>query len=180
MMTAFGTAILIFCLRIVDVSVGTVRVIYTIRGLRVLAATLGFFESLVWIYAISRLVAAVNESPMNMLAWAIGFATGTALGITLEQWIASGSVLMRIISVEKYSQLLTRLREMQFGVTTVRGEGRDGQILILFVMMPRKHAKSAVREIEQLDPDAFVTVEPISHALGGYLPESASPASLKK
>lgn len=179
-MTALATALLIFGLRIVDVSIGTVRVIYTIRGHRVVAATLGFFESLVWIYAISRLVATVGQSPMHMLAWAIGFSTGTALGITLEQWIASGSALMRIISVEKSSELLAQLREIGFGVTAIEGEGRRGPVLILFVLTPRRRVKGIIQEIEMIDPDAFVTVEPVSHALGGYLPESGSPTSMKK
>lgn len=180
MTAALGTALLIFFLRILDVSVGTVRVIYTIRGHRVVAASLGFFESLVWIYAISRLIATVGQSPVNMLAWAIGFSTGTALGITLEQWIASGSVLVRIISLDKSSELRARLREIGFGVTSINGEGRLGPVLILFVLSPRKRVKQVIAEIERIDPEAFVTVEPVSHALGGYLPESSGPASLKK
>lgn len=180
MTAALGTALLIFLLRIVDVSIGTVRVIYTIRGHRAVAASLGFIESLVWIYAISRLVATVGQSPVHMLAWAIGFSTGTALGITLEQWIASGSALLRIISLEKSTEVLARLREIGFGVTAIQGEGRRGPVLILFVLSPRKRVKGVIQEIETIDPDAFMTVEPVSHSLGGYLPENMGPTSLKK
>lgn len=179
-MEALGTAILIFLLRICDVTIGTVRVLYTVRGKRVVSMILGFIESLVWIFAISRLMKTVNENPINMVAWAIGFATGTAVGITLEKWIASGEVLIRIISVFHSRELRAMLREMGFGVTAVEGEGKDGSVLILFVVTPRKRGKEVIQTIERVDPDAFMTVEPVSHAIGGYLPESASPASLKK
>jgi len=179
-MSALGTAILIFLLRIGDVSIGTVRVLYTVRGKRVVSTALGFVESLVWIFAISRLMKTVNENPINMVAWAIGFATGTAVGITLEQWIATGQVMVRIISVYHSAELRRALHEMGFGVTAVEGEGKDGSILILFVVAPRRRTKEVSKMIDQIDPEAFMTVEPISHATGGYLPESAGPTSLKK
>jgi uncharacterized protein YebE (UPF0316 family) len=179
-MSALGTAILIFLLRIGDVSIGTVRVLYTVRGKRAISMALGFVESLVWIFAISRLMKTVNENPINMVAWAIGFAAGTAVGITLEQWIASGQIMVRIISVYHSGELRRALHGMGFGVTAVEGEGKDGSILILFVVAPRRRTKEVIRQIEQIDPDAFMTVEPISHASGGYLPDSAGPASLKK
>src|SRR5688500_19696304 len=99
-MEQLGIALLIFCLRICDVSIGTVRVIYTIRGNRVASAVLGFVESLIWIFAISRAMAYVNN-PASMIAWASGFAAGTVLGITLERWIATGHIIMRVISLEK-------------------------------------------------------------------------------
>jgi uncharacterized protein YebE (UPF0316 family) len=179
-MSALGTAILIFLLRIGDVSIGTVRVLYTVRGKRVVSMALGFIESLVWIFAISRLMQTVNENPINMVAWAIGFAAGTAVGITLEQWIASGQIMVRIISVYHSAELRRTLHEMGFGVTSVHGEGKDGSILILFVVAPRRRGKEVMKAIDQIDPDAFMTVEPISHATGGYLPDTAGPASLKK
>jgi uncharacterized protein YebE (UPF0316 family) len=72
------------------------------------------------------------------------------------------------------------LRQMGFGVTAVQGEGRDGSVLILFVVAPRRRGKEVVRAVEKIDPEAFVTVEPISHALRGYLPDTTGPASLKK
>jgi uncharacterized protein YebE (UPF0316 family) len=102
------------------------------------------------------------------------------VGITLEQWIASGSILVRIISVYHSSELRRMLHEMGFGVTSVEGEGKDGSVLILFVVAPRKRGKEVIDKVTAVDPDAFITVEPISHASGGYLPESAGPASLKK
>ena len=179
-MNTFLTALMIFLLRIVDVPIGTVRTIYTVRGYRTIAMTLGFFESLVWIFAISRLMAVVKENPANMVAWTVGFSAGTVVGITIEKWIATGSVMLRIISVYHSAELRNKLREMDFGVTVVDGEGKDGSILILFVVASRRRGREAIRTVEQIDPDAFITIEPVSHAIGGYLPTTASPFSLRK
>jgi uncharacterized protein YebE (UPF0316 family) len=175
-----GTALLIFLLRIVDVSIGTVRVIYTIRGKRTVSMVLGFVESLVWIFAIATLVSRVRESPWQMLSWAIGFAAGTALGITIEKWIATGSVLVRIISIYHSDDLLRKLRDMGFGVTSVEGEGRDGSLHILFAVAPRRRGTLVIDAVKEIDPDAFLTIEPVSHAIGGYLPATANPYSLRK
>lgn len=179
-MSLLATAFLIFLLRIIDVPIGTVRMIYTVRGYRTIAMVLGFFESLVWIFAISRLMAVVKENPLNMVAWAIGFSAGTVVGITIEKWIATGSVMLRIISVYHSDELRDKLRGADYGVTTVQGEGKDGSILILFVVASRRRAREAIHSIEQIDPDAFITIEPVSHAIGGYLPTTASPFSLRK
>ena len=172
-------ALVIFCLRICDVSIGTVRVIYTIRGNRVASASLGFLESLVWIIAISRAFAYVNH-PLSMLGWAGGFAAGTVLGITLEKWIASGHILMRAISVEKAPALRDALRNAAIGVTAVPAEGRAGALLVLFAVAPRKRGKEMMNIVQAVDPDAFITIEPVSHAIGGYLPGVVEASAVRK
>src|SRR5215210_7722271 len=163
-------ALLIFCLRICDVSIGTVRVIYTIRGNRVVSAVLGFLESLVWIFAISRAFALVGQNPIGMIAWAAGFAAGTVLGITLERWIATGHIIMRVISLDKAEPLRDALRACAVGVTAVPAEGRGGAVLILFAVAPRKRGSEMIRIVRGIDPGAFMTIDPVSQAIGGYLP----------
>ncbi len=92
-------ALLIFGLRIVDVSIGTLRTLYMVRGDRLRAVLLAFCESLIWVLAISRIISQVGETA-NLLAYACGFATGTFVGITLERWIASGWILARVVGGE--------------------------------------------------------------------------------
>jgi uncharacterized protein YebE (UPF0316 family) len=178
-MHAFLVALAIFCMRIIDVSIGTVRVIYTIRGRRLLAASLGVVESGVWILAISRAMKYV-DSPSSMLGWAFGFGAGTFTGITLEKWIASGEILMRVISPDHAWRLRNELLERGVGVTAVPGEGRDGNVLILFVVAPRKRGKELLALVQQIDSEAFITVDPISHAVGGYMPLPAQATSMRK
>ncbi len=178
-MTPALVALLIFCLRICDVSIGTVRVIYTIRGNRLVSAALGFIESAVWIFAISRAIQYVNN-PLSMIAWAGGFSAGTVLGITLERWIATGFILMRVISLGNAEALRDALRGAGIGVTAVPAEGRGGAVLILFCVAPRKRGKEMIRIVQGIDPDAFITVDPVNHAIGGYLPGVVQASAIRK
>jgi uncharacterized protein YebE (UPF0316 family) len=175
-MTVLLTSLLIFALRVTDVSMGTVRHLYAIRGHRFIAAGLGLFESLVFIFALSRV--ANFDSFWKMLAYAGGFATGNFVGITIEKWIASGTILVRIIC--KNAVLVAGLRQAGFGVTVTQGEGREGAVAILFVVTPRKRQKQLLSVIEKLDPGAFVTLDAVSHAQGGFLALTPSPTTVRK
>src|SRR3954464_1787245 len=95
-MTLLLGAFLIYCLRIVDVSIGTLRTLYMVRGDRLRAVPLAFFESLVWVIAVSRVMSQLDD-PTRLFAYAAGFASGTFTGITIERWIASGWILARIV-----------------------------------------------------------------------------------
>jgi len=172
-------ACLILVLRILDVSIGTMRVLYTVRGRLATAASLGLIEAGVFIFAISRVFKHV-DSPLAMAGYACGFATGTAIGIRLERWIASGLILVRIISRTAAEELLSVLREADFGVTTFHGEGRQGTVMMLFVVAKRKRSQELMRLVEEVDPDAFVTVEGVMRAMGGYMPHVTEPASVRK
>ena len=167
-MDALGPVLLIFALRICDVSVGTLRVIYMVRGKRLLTSCLAVVECGIWIFAVSKVLNG-NPSVELMLGYALGFAAGTAVGITLEQWIASGFVLARIISRDKGELILHTLRQADFGATVVRGQGKEGEHLILFVVMPRRRSKELLRIVREIDPAAFVTTDGVNPAAGGYI-----------
>ena len=173
-------ALLIFCLRICDVSIGTVRVIYTIRGNRLVSAGLGFLESLIWIFAISRAFKLVDQHPLGLVGWAAGFAAGTVLGITMEKWIATGHILMRAISLDKSHALRDALRACGVGVTAVPAEGRAGAVFVLFAVAPRRLGKAMIQTVQTVDPHAFVTIEPVSQAIGGYLPGVVQANAVRK
>ncbi|MCS7032383.1 MAG: DUF5698 domain-containing protein [Phycisphaerae bacterium] len=173
-------ALLIFGLRIIDVSIGTVRTMFTVRGNRIVAGLLGVIESGVFIFAISRVLSEAGRDPLRMAGYALGFATGTVLGITIEKWIASGTILVRVISPKHVIRLRASLLNEGFGVTAVRGEGREGEVVILFIVAPRRRGKQVLTTINEIDPDAFVTIEPISHATGGFMPHHVDPSSVKK
>src|SRR5688572_12415562 len=119
-------ALLIFFLRLCDVSLGTLRTLYVVRGDRLRAVPLAFVESLIWIIAIARIMKEVtNGNYFNMLAYAGGFAAGCYVGITIERWIASGWILIRVITRD--DDLTEAIRARDFGVTEVQSEGRHGE-----------------------------------------------------
>ena len=180
-MDQLAGALLIFLLRITDVSIGTLRMLYAVRGRRAVVASLGLVESSVFIFAISRVFKTLDENPWNMAGYAFGYAAGTFVGMTVEQWIGSGWILARVISRKQSHVLLHALREANFGVTAVEGQGgQDTSVLILFVVSARRRGKALLELIKQVDPDAFVTTDTVNLATGGYVPHVAGPPTVRK
>jgi uncharacterized protein YebE (UPF0316 family) len=96
-----------------------------------------------------------------------------------EQWIGTGSVVVRVISRNRALRLREVLHSEGFGVTAVQGQGRDGNLLVLFVVTQRRRGKHLLSLIQQIDPKAFITVDPVAKAIVGYLPHPAA-ASVRK
>ena len=164
-------ALLIFALRICDVSLGTLRSLYVVRGISRVAVPLAFAESFIWIIAISQIMAQVTSGHLpSMLAYSAGFATGTFVGITIERWIGSGWILVRIIT--KADALTAAIRGRDFGVTEVQGEGRFGEQSLLFIVAPRRRGNELLELVREIDAHAFVTVDAVNTAMGGYLPNA--------
>jgi uncharacterized protein YebE (UPF0316 family) len=173
-------ALLIFCMRIADVSIGTIRTIYTIRGQRGVAMCLGVIESGIWILAISKAVELMRQNPLAMVGWAFGFGFGTFVGITVEQWLATGTIIVRVISLNKACELRDALLSEDVGVTRLQGEGRNGEVNVLFVIAARRRTNELIKKVQSIDADAFITIDPIATAIGGYMPLTAPATSMRK
>jgi uncharacterized protein YebE (UPF0316 family) len=165
-------ALAIFCLRIVDVSCDTMRVIFTIRGKRAVAASLGFVQALVWIYAVGNAVKHL-DSPWHVFGYASGYAMGTFVGITIERAIAYGVATVRVVSKHAGVEIAEQLREAGYGVTEFPGFGRDGGVEIINSVVHRSHLNQVLAIVERWDPEAFVTVEEPKVLRGGLLAERA-------
>lgn len=153
----------IFCARIIDVSIGTLRIIFLTRGMKYLAAMLGFAESLVWIIAISQVMNNVN-SWAAYLAFAGGFASGNVVGIWLEEKIALGTLVVRIITTRDANGLVEAMRSADFSVTNIDAEGEHGQALVLFSIVQRKQLPTVIELIRRHNPNASYTVEDVRFA----------------
>ncbi len=164
---ALASAALIFGLRVVDVSIATVRMLAIIRGQRLVAWFLGFFQALVFVVAI-RQVFANLDNIWNMVGYAAGFATGTVVGMWLEEQLAMGYTHMRVISPGRGSVLAERLREAGYAVTEVAGRGRDGTVNVLNLTVPRKQVPTVRRIVTDFDPKAFITMEDVRPLRRGY------------
>jgi len=164
---ALASAALIFSLRVVDVSIATVRMLAIIRGQRLVAWFLGFFQALVFVIAI-RQVFANLDNIWNMIGYAAGFATGTVVGMWLEERLAMGYTHMRIISPGRGGVLAERLREAGYAVTEVAGRGRHGTVNVLNLTVPRKQVPAVRRIVTDFDPKAFITTEDVRPLRRGY------------
>lgn len=150
-------SLLIFLARVVDVSLGTFRVIALVRGRKLLATLLGFFECLVWVMAISKVALNLDE-PIFIVAYAAGFAAGNFVGLTIEHKLAWGEQVVRIIS-RCPKELVRVLREAHHKVTVFQGEGRDGPVSLLFAKASRRNVKKIVQIARQSDPTVFCFVD---------------------
>lgn len=161
-------ALLIFALRIVDVSCDTMRVLFAIRGKRGIAGALGFLQALIWIFAVGNAVKHL-DSWLHILGYAGGYATGTMVGITIEHAVAYGLAVVRVISRHGGVEMAEALRERGYGVTEFGGFGREGSVEIINSVVHRSHLDDVMRIVDQYDPEAFVTAEEPRILRGGSL-----------
>ncbi|HIC96604.1 TPA: DUF2179 domain-containing protein [Candidatus Bipolaricaulota bacterium] len=159
----------IFFARIVDVSMGTVRVIFIARGMRLLAPLLGFFEVLIWLLAISQIIQNLTNF-VSYLTYAGGFAAGTYVGIWLENKLSLGVVLVRIITQQEAKELIERLQAERYGVTTVPARGTRGPVKIIYTIIKRRDIPTVVKMIREFNPHAFYSIADVRAVSAGVFP----------
>jgi uncharacterized protein YebE (UPF0316 family) len=159
----FVLPVVIFLARITDVSIGTVRILLMMNGRKHLATFLGFCESLIWVTVIAAIFKLVN-TPLAYIAYAGGYATGTFIGMTIENKLAVGKVLVRFITRQDASALLEHLRKTQYGFTSVKAEGHKGNVNLIFSVIERKDLKDLVSIVRSYHPKAFYSVEATKYA----------------
>lgn len=156
---AILTCLLIVLMRVGDVSIGTVRTIQVINGRRTTALVLGFFEILIWIYAVSTVVGGGIERWYYAVSYALGFATGNWVGITVERAVAQGQQVIRIFT--HTPGLAWALRQQGHRVTQFTGEGRDGPVLLLYIKTERRSVRKITDAARTLDNRCFWVVEDV-------------------
>jgi uncharacterized protein YebE (UPF0316 family) len=166
-------ALLIFMLRVVDVSMAMMRMILAVKGHRGLAAIIGFFEVLIWLVAVGH---ALNhlDSWFHIVGYAGGFATGNYVGVWLEGRFAMGMSVVQAIfkSTDRENAgpvAANVLRDRGFAVTEVEGRGKEGPVTILSAIIPRRKVPEVMNLVQKVDARAFVTVEEIRSSFGGYI-----------
>ncbi len=162
-----SAALTIFLLRIVDVSLAITRLLMIMRGRKALAWVFGFFQALVYIFAIKEVMADLGNWA-NMFAYAAGFASGNVVGIWLEEKLAVGYGHIRIMSVNFGAALTECLRDAGYAVTVYAGRGRDGAVDVLSASVPRRQIRKIQDLVCATDPDAFVTVENVRPLRKGF------------
>jgi len=159
----------IFCARVIDVSLGTVRVVLLGRGMRLLAPVLGFFEVLVWLLAIGQIMQNLSNW-ICYVAYAGGFAAGNYVGLWIEARLAMGLSLVRIVTARDASRLKRFLHKAGYRLTAVAAQGAYGPVEVLFTIIRRRHLSRVERVIQRYNPRAFYTVEDVRFASAAGVP----------
>ena len=162
-----GVPLLIFGLRVVDVGLGTLRVALVSRGMQRAAPMVGFFESLFWILAISQVLGSVQH-PIHYLGWAGGYATGTWVGLKLEERLALGLIAVRVITESDASELMESLRTAAFGVTVFEARGLQGRVRFILSVIRRSDLERYLAIVREKNPKAFVSVSDVRSANEGF------------
>jgi len=157
----------IFLLRAADLTLGTVRMLSVARGRKPQAWLLGFLQALLFITVVSGLFSSL-QSPLNLAAYAAGFASGTVVGMALESRLAPGHSLLRIFSRERGVAVCDALRQSGWGATDIAGRGKDGAVSLILVNIRRREVEAVRRAVVSVDPSATITVEQVRQMRGGW------------
>jgi uncharacterized protein YebE (UPF0316 family) len=155
--------LLIFLARISDVSINTIRIIYVLGGRRWTATILGFFESLIWLMAIRQIFEHMDNW-MCYVAYPAGFASGIFVGMIIEERIAYGKVIVRIITRRDVEPLINYLKDMNNRYTHVNANGPDGHENLVFTVLERERLDDLLLTLKEILPSAFYTVEKVNRA----------------
>jgi len=165
--------ILIFFARVIDVTFGTIRIIFISKGEKFLAPLFGFFEIIVWLFAIGQIMQNLTNLTYYF-AYAGGFATGNFVGMYIEEKMAMGTLIIRIITNKDASELIEAIKIKNYGITIVDAHGATGDVKIIFTVIKRKNVGDVIGMIKQFNPKAFFSIEEVRMASEGIFPTSKS------
>jgi uncharacterized protein YebE (UPF0316 family) len=162
--------LLIFLARIFDVTLGTIRIVFVSRGKKLLAPIFGFFEVLIWLLAIGQIMNHLTNV-FCYLAYAGGFATGNFVGLYLEEKLAMGTLVVRVIVNKEAAELVEFMRARGYGVTVVDGQGATGKVNLIFMVIKRSELRAVTGFIREYLPQSFFSVEDVRQVSRGVFPE---------
>jgi uncharacterized protein YebE (UPF0316 family) len=166
--------LLIFMARIMDVTIGTMRIVMVAKGQKFWAPILGFFEVFIWIITMSKVMQNLDNW-MCYIGYAGGFATGNWVGLILEEKLAMGIVKIQIITRKEASQLISALKDAGYGITHHDAHGANGIVSIIHTIVKRTDIDKVDNIIMTYNPKAFYSIEEIKFVSQGVFPiQSAS------
>lgn len=169
-MALFLLCIKIFFVRIIDVSLGTVRTIMTVKGRRQLASMVGFIEVFIWFIIVKEALNTDETSIFIAVAYSLGFATGTFIGGFLSDVFISGNLGVQVVTSSQDNEIINKIREEGYGVSVVDIKGREDGVskYMLFIEIDKKKINNLKNLIKKLDPKAFMVVNETKYVQNGY------------
>ena len=159
--TILLTGLLVFGARILDVSLGTVRTIVTVQGRLVLSFVLGVCEVTIWILVINQVIQKIQESPILVVFFALGFASGNVVGILVERQLAFGPIILKVFTKNKSRELRETFKQLYLGATSFTGEGMMGPVTELYVVCRRRDLRTIIPKVLETDSAAFYVTEQV-------------------
>lgn len=166
-----GTCISIFSARVVDVSLGTLRTVYTVKGKQLIAGIIAFFEVFIWFLVAREALNTKIDSLLIPISYALGYATGTMIGTFISNNFVSGLVLLQVTTKKGNKKLINKIRSLGYGVSIVPLSNEADSIKkeMLFIETTKKTSKALVKEIKKIDPSAFIIANETKYVQNGYI-----------
>lgn len=161
-------AVVIFLLRVLNYSVGTIRLVAITRGLRFLASILAMLEALIFAVVIANVVSDL-ENIVNLTSYCLGAGVGSYVGMMLEARFVTGYSVINIISGTHGHELAVALREAGYGVTETTGQGREGSVSTLRSVINKRDIPRVTKMAQEINPDSFITIEDARTVQRGWL-----------
>ena len=160
----------IFFARILDVSLGTTRVILTVKGKKLFAAMCGFFEVVIWFSIVREALSTDSASIWIVISYAAGFASGTYIGGLLSDKFIKGTLSLQVVLSDKNDVVVDKIRSEGFATTILHAKGReDDSKYLLFIEINKKNLSKLKKLIQQLDPKAFIVVNETKTVTNGFI-----------
>jgi len=166
-MEAVMAGLFIFIMRVSDMSMDTLRMVFVIKGKKYLAGVVGTLQALIFILAVGKAL----SGPLNfytVFGYAAGFGAGIILGMILEQKMAIGYSMIQIYTSAGGKAIAAAVRENGHAATQINGEGKDGMVSVVTCTVARKHKQYIKNIAENIDPQAFITFEDVNLLRRGY------------
>lgn len=169
-MELFLLCIKIFAVRIIDVSLGTVRTVFTVRGKKVIASSIGFIEVLIWFLIVREALSFESNSIVVAISYSLGFATGTYIGGMLAQKLITGNITVQVFPTTNNKSIVNEIRSRGYGVTVLNYKGMDEKEdkFMLYININKRKEKELRKLIDELDDNAFVVVNETTYVENGY------------
>lgn len=155
----WAMALTIFVMRMIDVSMATLRTIAVVQGRILVSVVIGFVEVLVWVTTVAQVLQHASTNPILLFSFAGGFAAGNAAGILLERWLAMGGVILRIVTLHAGHELAEVLRDYVPRVFLFDGHDNGEAMNLLYVTVRRRDAPKILRQALEVDPHLFYAVD---------------------
>lgn len=169
--------LLIFVARLGDVTMATLRHIFISKGFKKIVPILGFFEVLIWLIAMRQVFSHLDNIAC-FIAWALGFSAGTYLGMLIDEKLAIGTQIIRVITSENITELILALKTKNQGITIVDGQGAIGPVKLIFTIVKRADKFEIIELIHQHAPKAFYTIEDVKSSEFGVFSNNKNPSAI--
>ena len=161
----------IFLARIVDVSLGTIRTNYSVRGKTLLAGIIGFFEVFIWFLVVKEALNSEYNSIWIVIFYSAGYATGTIIGTYISNTVVNSLISVEVMTTQASKENIAKIRSEGFGVSVVETKNtyKEEDADILFITLNSRNLRRLKKIIRDIDLKAFMVINETKVVQNGYI-----------